>query len=167
MMNRKKKTALSESDRRFLAEAAELSFRGMRRGKGGPFGAVVVLGGEVIGKGWNKVLASRDPTAHAEVTALRAACRAAGSFHLEGSVLYTSCEPCPMCLGAAYWARVARIVYANTRSDAEAIGFSDAFIYEELARPVGRRRLPLVRHADLRAREAFAEWLAKADKTPY
>lgn len=162
-----KKAADRSADKRFLAEAAELSFRGMRRGRGGPFGALVVLDGKVVGKGWNKVLASGDPTAHAEVTAIRAACRALGAFHLEGAVLYTSCEPCPMCLGAAYWARIARIVFANTRSDAEAIGFSDAFIYKELARPASRRRLPLVRLADARAREAFAEWLAKPDKTLY
>jgi len=157
----------SAEDRRFLAEASELSLRGMRRGKGGPFGALVVKDGRVIGRGCNEVTGSLDPTAHAEVNAIRAACRKLEAFSLEGCVLYTSCEPCPMCLGAAYWARIGRVVYANTRRDAEAIGFSDAFIYAELERPPSRRKLALVRIPDAAAAAAFREWREKRDKTPY
>ena len=155
------------ADARWLAEAAALAAAGMRAGRGGPFGAVVVREGEVLGRGCNRVLESGDPTAHAEVTAIRDACSAAGGFSLEGCTLYTSCEPCPMCLGAAYWARVDRIVYANTRRDAAAIGFSDDFIYRELARPMSRRKLPIRRLASPEARDAFREWRDKADKTPY
>ena len=113
------------------------------------------------------MLETRDPTAHAEVTAIREACRAADAFHLAGCVLYTSCEPCPMCLGAAYWARVDRIVYANTRRDAAAIGFSDEFIYRELALPKAARKLPIRRLASPEARDAFREWRDKPDKTRY
>jgi guanine deaminase len=160
-------SSASAEDRRFLAEASELSLRGMRRGKGGPFGALVVKDGHVIGRGCNEVTSSLDPTAHAEVNAIRAACRKLKDFSLEGCVLYTSCEPCPMCLGAAYWARVGRVVYANTRRDAEAIGFSDAFIYAELERPPARRKLALVRIPDAAAEAAFREWREKRDKTPY
>jgi tRNA(Arg) A34 adenosine deaminase TadA len=156
-----------DADRRFMAEAIGLSLKGMRGGKGGPFGALVVRKGEVIGRGHNRVLASADPTAHAEITAIRAACRRLGTFHLEGCVLYTTCEPCPMCLAAAYWARVDRVVYANTRRDAAAIGFSDAFIYEELERAVARRSMPMTRIMGSEARSAFDEWLSKADRTPY
>lgn len=166
-MTPRRRKGIAGEDRRFLAEAAELSLRGMRRGKGGPFGAVVVKDGKVIGRGCNEVTGSRDPTAHAEVNAIRAACRKLRAFSLEGCVLYTSCEPCPMCLGAAYWARLRRVVYANTRRDAEAIGFSDAFIYAELDRPLSRRRLRLERIADAAAAAAFREWRDKADKTPY
>jgi tRNA(Arg) A34 adenosine deaminase TadA len=155
------------ADARWLAEAAALAVAGMRAGRGGPFGAVVVREGEVLGRGCNRVLESGDPTAHAEVTAIREACRALGGFSLAGCTLYTSCEPCPMCLGAAYWARVDRIVYANTRRDAAAIGFSDDFIYRELARPLARRKLPIRRLASPEARDAFREWRDKADKTPY
>jgi tRNA(Arg) A34 adenosine deaminase TadA len=156
-----------DADRRFMAEAIRLSHKGMRGGSGGPFGALVVRRGEVIGRGHNRVLESADPTAHAEITAIRAASRRLGAFHLEGCVLYTTCEPCPMCLAAAYWARIDRIVYANTRRDAAAIGFSDAFIYEELGRAVARRSLPMKRIMGAEARAAFDEWLSKDDRTPY
>lgn len=154
-------------DARWLAEAARLSLEGMRAGRGGPFGAVVVRSGEVVGRGCNRVLESGDPTAHAEVVAIREACRTLGGFHLRDCVLYTTCEPCPMCLGAAYWARVDRIVFANTRRDAAAIGFSDDFIYRELARPRADRKLPIRRVASPEAKEAFREWRDKTDKTPY
>ena len=107
---------------------------------GGPFGAVIVRGGKVLAEGWNEVTSSNDPTAHAEVTAIRRACQAVGDFSLEGATLYTSCEPCPMCLASAYWARISRIVYSNTRDDAAAIGFDDAFIYDEMPKdPTGSR----------------------------
>ena len=107
----------------------------MKRGEGGPFGAVIARGGAVLAEGWNQVTSTDDPTAHAEVVAIRRACTAVQSFSLAGATLYASCEPCPMCLAAARWARVARIVYANTRADAAAIGFNDAFIYDEIAKP--------------------------------
>lgn len=139
----------------------------MRAGKGGPFGALIVREGRLIAGGCNQVLSSGDPTAHAEITAIRAACRALGAFLLVGCDLYTTCEPCPMCLGAAYWARVDRIVYANSRRDAAAIGFSDALIYSELAKPRSGRRLPMIRIMRKEALGAFREWAGKPDKTPY
>lgn len=159
-----------------MAEAARLSREGMRAGRGGPFGAVVAQGGKILAGGCNEVLATNDPTAHAEVVAIRAACRALGSFDLSGCELYTSCEPCPMCLAAAYWARIDRIVFANTRRDAAAIGFGDAFIYRELAKPAagqprpgkaGARKLPMLRLRNAEAAAAFAEWARKRDRIHY
>lgn len=148
-----------------MIEAAKLSLQGMRRGDGGPFGALIARGGKIVGRGNNKVIKSKDPTAHAEVVAIRAAARALGSFDLSGCDLYTSCEPCPMCLAAAYWAGVNRIFYANTRADAHAIGFGDAFIYDVLE---GRRkRLPMRRVAVPEAAAAFAAWTRKKDRTHY
>ncbi|MFZ4532508.1 MAG: nucleoside deaminase, partial [Alsobacter sp.] len=120
----------ADDDLRHLARAAELSRARMEAGLGGPFGAVIVRDGGVLAEGWNEVTSSNDPTAHAEVTAIRRACAAVGDFSLAGATLYTSCEPCPMCLASAYWARITRIVYANTRDEAAAIGFDDAFIYD-------------------------------------
>lgn len=163
----KKSSMTTDMDRKWLEEAGELSLRGMRDGDGGPFGALLVLDGKVIGRGWNRVIRSGDPTAHAEVVAIRAACKAAKSFHLEGATLYTSCEPCPMCLGAAYWAKVARIVFANTRRDAARIGFSDDFIYRELARPLTGRKIPIQRLPSAAAKAAFDEWRVKDGRIPY
>ncbi|HKK79173.1 MAG TPA: nucleoside deaminase, partial [Phaeodactylibacter sp.] len=122
------------TDRDFMEQAIRLAREGMEAGMGGPFGAVVVWKGQVIGQGQNRVLADGDPTAHAEMVAIRAACEHLGHFQLEGCTLYTSCEPCPMCLGAIYWARPDRLVYACDRRDASAVGFDDSFIYEELAK---------------------------------
>jgi tRNA(Arg) A34 adenosine deaminase TadA len=139
----------------------------MRAGFGGPFGAVIVREGTVLAEGWNEVISTNDPTAHAEVTAIRRACQAVGSFHLTGATLYTSCEPCPMCLSSAYWAHVARIVYANTREEAAAIGFDDAFIYDEIPKPPAHRTIPALHAPSDAARAAFAEWLSKADKVAY
>jgi guanine deaminase len=139
----------------------------MRTGRGGPFGAVVARDGEIVGRGGNQVLSDSDPTAHAEIVAIRDACRSLGVFQLDGCVLYTSCEPCPMCLGAAYWARIERIVYANTRRDAAAVGFGDAFIYREIALPPGKRRLPMTRFMGEEALRAFGEWDRKEGKQPY
>jgi tRNA(Arg) A34 adenosine deaminase TadA len=150
-----------------MAEAVALSLAGMRSGRGGPFGAVVARDGTVIGKGNNGVIAACDPTAHAEVAAIRAACLALGRFELDGCVLYTSCEPCPMCLAAAYWARIDRIVYANTRKDAARIGFGDDFIYREISLPPSGRSLPMRRLSARKASEAFREWERKADKVHY
>jgi len=125
----------SSSDRRFLLRAIALAARHSRDGRHGPFGAVVVRGGTVIGEGWNRVVAGRDPTAHAEVTALRAACRRLRTHVLSGCTIYCSCEPCPMCLAAIYWARIGRVVFACGRADAARAGFDDALLYREIRRP--------------------------------
>jgi len=157
----------AELDTPLLREAIRLSRTRMREGRGGPFGAVVARDGVIVARGWNAVTSSLDPTAHAEVVAIRRACRKLGSFSLAGCVLYASCEPCPMCLAAAYWARVDRLVYAATREDAAVAGFDDAFIYDEVPLVPEARSL----HTDhlLRAEAAavFEEWLAKPDRVPY
>jgi len=155
------------ADDRFLARAIELAARGSEAGDGGPFGAVVVRNGEVIGEAWNRVVAERDPTAHAEVKAIRAACAALGNFHLNGCVLYASSEPCPMCMAAAYWARIDRIVFANSRAEAAAIGFCDDEIYCELGRDRTDRRLPLEHRPVPGAAEPLRRWAARPDRTPY
>jgi tRNA(Arg) A34 adenosine deaminase TadA len=134
---------------------------------GGPFGAVVVKDGRIIGEGRNNVVPGRDPTLHAEVVAIRAACAALGTHDLTGAVIYTSCEPCPMCLAAIWWARIGEIVFANDRQDAAAIGFDDAAIYEEVARPLETRALPIRRLLASEAIEAFRLWEAKPDKVAY
>jgi tRNA(Arg) A34 adenosine deaminase TadA len=157
----------ARTPRELMAEAIALSSRGLKGGRGGPFGAVVARDGKVIGRGQNRVLADSDPTAHAEVVALRDACRRLGRFHLDGCVLYTSCEPCPMCLAAAYWARVDAIVFANARADAAAIGFGDAFLYDEIMRPPRRRELPMTRLMAKEAKAAFRAWAAWDRKTHY
>ncbi len=151
----------------FMRRAIELSRIKMRAGEGGPFGAVVVHDGRIVGEGWNRVLATRDPTAHAEVVALRDACARLATYRLDGAEIYATSEPCPMCLGAILWARVARLYYANTRVDAAAIGFDDALFYEEIARPPDRRSLPSERLLADEARLVFAEWDAKPDKVRY
>ena len=150
----------------FMARAIALSFEGLAAG-GGPFGAVLARDGWIIGEGRNNVVPGRDPTLHAEVVAIRDACARAGTHDLAGATLYTSCEPCPMCLGAAWWARCAAVVYGNSRTEAAAIGFDDAAIYEEMARPLGTRRLPMRRLMAAEAWAAFAQWENKADRTPY
>ncbi len=151
----------------FMRLAIEQAHRGMVNSEGGPFGAVVVKDGHVIATGNNRVTSTNDPTAHAEIVAIREACCRLGSFQLEGCVLYTSCEPCPMCLGAIYWARPARVFFGCTRHDAAAIDFDDDFIYREIATPLHERRIemtPLLREEAL---AVFAAWREKADKTPY
>lgn len=154
-------------DARYLREAIALARRGVREGAGGPFGALVVRDGAVLGRGWNRVTSTHDPTAHAEIVALREACRAAGSHALPGATVYASCEPCPMCLAALWWGRVARVVFAATREDAAAAGFDDAAIYEELARPLGERRLPLTPLLREEGLPLFDEWLASPHRVPY
>lgn len=149
-----------------MRRAIALSCQGAAEG-GGPFGAVVARGGVILGEGRNDVVPGRDPTAHAEVVAIRAACAALGTHELTGAVIYASCEPCPMCLGAIWWARIAEVVHGNDRADAAAIGFDDAAIYEEVCRPVAERRLPLRRLLAEEAIAAFRLWEAKADKVPY
>ena len=151
----------------FLALAVEEALRGVAEGAGGPFGAVVVKDGEVIATGRNEVTSTNDPTAHAEVVAIRAACRALGSFQLTDCDLYASCEPCPMCLGAIYWARPRAVFYAATRSDAAAAGFDDAFLYDDLPRPPSARRFPGLHVPPPSTSPPFAAGRAKSDRRAY
>lgn len=144
-----------------------LSLENVASGKGGPFAAVIIRNNELIAEGCNEVLGSGDPTAHAEVTAIRKACKALNSFQLDDCILISSCEPCPMCLGAIYWARPSKVYYLNTREDAAAIGFDDQFIYDEISMAGNSRKIPFLQHAYPPAQEAFAAWAQKADKTPY
>lgn len=154
-------------DETFLRAAIDLSRRRMEAGFGGPFGAIVVRDGRVIAEGFNQVTSANDPTGHAEVSAIRAACTALKTFSLAGCTLYTSCEPCPMCLGAIYWARLDRVVYANTRDDAAAIGFDDDHIYREFTKPIAARAIPFKHLPSEEGRAVFAAWQAKPDKVPY
>lgn len=147
--------------------AIELSRNGMEQGKGGPFGCVIVKDGKVIGKGYNSVLVTKDPTAHAEMVAIRDACKNLGHFQLDGCELYTSCEPCPMCLGAIYWARPSKVFYANSKTDAAEIGFDDDFIYQELELPKQERKIPFEQLSQIEAKEVFYEWLEKENKNLY
>ncbi|MCF6186302.1 MAG: nucleoside deaminase [Desulfobulbaceae bacterium] len=142
----------------FMAEAVKLSEHGMFRGDGGPFGAVIVREGKIIGKGWNRVLATNDPTAHAEITAIRDACRATSSYRLEGCTIYVNCEPCPMCLAAIYWAGIEQILFAATREDAERIGFIDAELYREICRPDQQRSIKTAREDKKAALKIMQQW---------
>lgn len=153
-----------ENDHRHMARAVALSHERMASGEGGPFGAVVAIGADVIAEGWNQVTSTNDPTAHAEVVAIRRACAALDRFDLRGATLYTSCEPCPMCLASALWARIDRIVYANTRHDAAAIGFDDAPFYEEVARAPRCEAVVMDHQPSPAARAAFQAWADKPDK---
>jgi tRNA(Arg) A34 adenosine deaminase TadA len=158
---------MNADDDRFLARAVELALKGSESGEGGPFGAVVVCERKVVGEGWNRVVASRDPTAHAEIMAIRAACAAVDRFHLPGSTLYASSEPCPMCLAAAYWARIGRIVFANSRAEAAAIGFCDDELYSELSRPFPARSIVMEHHPLADALLPLQRWAGNPDRTPY
>ncbi|HEY9744524.1 MAG TPA: nucleoside deaminase [Coleofasciculaceae cyanobacterium] len=158
---------MASSTNRFMQEAIALSLKSVRSGKGGPFGAVVVKDGEIIASGHNQVTSTNDPTAHAEVVAIREACKVLRSFQLTGCELYTSCEPCPMCMGAIYWARPDRVYYANTKADAAKIGFDDQFIYDELDLLISKRQLPITQIMRDEALIAFQEWTDKADKVEY
>ncbi|MBQ3805012.1 MAG: nucleoside deaminase [Prevotella sp.] len=149
-----------------MQRAIDLSIRNVADG-GGPFGAVIVKDGEVVAEGVNRVTASCDPTAHAEVSAIREACRRQGTFKLDGCEIYTSCEPCPMCLSAIYWAGISHIYYANTKHDADKIGFGDNFIYDEIARPNNERAIPTSQMMREEAQEAFRAWEEKEDKVEY
>jgi tRNA(Arg) A34 adenosine deaminase TadA len=151
----------------FMRRAIELSAQRMREGAGGPFGAVIVKDGKIVAEGWNRVTSSNDPTAHAEVTAIRDACKALGTFSLAGCEIFTSCEPCPMCLSAIYWARLDRIYFANSRQDAAAIGFDDEFLYREVSKRVEDRSIPTIKIEMPEARAVFAEWQSKTDKVRY
>jgi tRNA(Arg) A34 adenosine deaminase TadA len=150
-----------------MRAAIRLSIAKMRAGCGGPFGAVIVKGGRIVGRGWNQVTSTNDPTAHAEVVAIRDACKRLKSFQLDGCDLYTSCEPCPMCLSAIYWSRLRKVYYGNTRKDAAKIAFDDDFIYEQVALPIQKRTLVMKEFLRDEALAAFKEWAAKTDKVPY
>lgn len=151
----------------FMLEAISLSAHGMINNEGGPFGCVIVKNNMIIGRGHNKVISTNDPTAHAEIVAIRDACQQLGAFQLDGCQLYTSCEPCPMCLGAIYWARPEKVFYACSRSDAAQIGFDDHFIYEEIMSDQQQRKLPMKQLLRSEALKVFSSWSAKSDKTFY
>ena len=151
----------------FMRRAIELSIATVRSGKGGPFAALVVKDGRIVGVGTNLVTSTFDPTAHAEVVAIREACRALSQFQLSGCEIYTSCEPCPMCLGAIYWARPAKVYFGNTHADAARIGFDDSFIYQQLKVKAQERAIPMVQLMREEALGAFEEWERKADRIPY
>lgn len=150
-----------------MQEAIRLAFQGMRQREGGPFGAVVVKDGQIIGRGNNQVMLTNDPTAHAEVIAIRDACRNLGHFQLDDCILYATCEPCPMCLGAIYWARPRQVFYACTQADAAAIGFDDQFIYHEIDKLPSDRQIPAIQVMRAEALAAFEEWQGMEDKFVY
>lgn len=150
-----------------MREAIRLSIQKMRQGKGGPFGAIVVCGNKIVGRGWNEVTSSNDPTAHAEIVAIREACRRLKTFRLDDCDLYASCEPCPMCLSAIYWARIRTVFYGNTRKDAAKIDFDDDKIYHEIALPIRKRKLVMKQLLHNEALAAFREWKKKPDTIQY
>jgi len=158
---------MENTHKEFMREAIKLSQQGMDNNDGGPFGAIVVKDGKIIGRGNNRVTSSNDPTAHAEVVAIREACKKLDDFQLENCIIYTSCEPCPMCLGAIYWARPAKMFYACSREDAAAIEFDDDFIYKEIALPVSERKIPTEQLLQAEGQQVFNAWAAKEDKIEY
>ena len=154
-------------EERFMQRAIDLALERMRANKGGPFGAVIVRNGEIVAEGWNEVTSTNDPTAHAEVVAIRLACAKLATFNLSDCEIYASCEPCPMCLGAIYWARFRALYFANTRDEAAAIGFDDEFIYREIPLPPAERSVPGITLRTPTSDVPFAEWAAKPDKIRY
>lgn len=152
---------------KLMKEAIAISQEKMLAGEGGPFGAIIEKDGKIIARGWNKVTSSHDPTAHAEVVAIREACKELNSFSLEGCTIYTSCEPCPMCLASIYWARLDNIYYANTRQDAAKINFDDEFLYQEISMPIEKRKIPMKQLLRNEAWKVFEQWDKKEDKIPY
>jgi guanine deaminase len=158
---------MTEREQQFMQTAIDLARQGMNNGIGGPFGCVIVKGNEVVGKGCNCVASHNDPTAHAEVVAIRDACKNLQTFQLTGCEVYTSCEPCPMCMGAIYWARPDKVYYAGTRHDAAKAGFDDSMIYEELVAPVTSRKIVMINLEQHKAVKVFEEWLKKPDKIEY
>ena len=158
--------SFTKDDERLMQMAIDLSIENVANG-GGPFGAVIVRNGEVVATGTNRVTASCDPTAHAEVSAIRSACAKLGTFKLEGCVIYSSCEPCPMCLSAIYWAGLDRIYYGNTKADAKAIDFDDSFIYDQIALDYTERAIPCLNFMRDKALEGFRAWTEKEDKILY
>jgi guanine deaminase len=154
-------------DSPFMARAIQLSIENVHSGRGGPFGALVVKDGNIIAEGANQVTSINDPTAHAEILAIRAACAKLGVFELHGCEIYTSCEPCPMCLGAIYWARLSRVYFANTAVDAASVGFDDSLIYREIPLPLAQRAIPMIQIMREQALAAFHAWQEKPNKIVY
>ena len=154
-------------EEKFMQEAIDLSQNGIQQNEGGPFGCVIVKDDVIVGRGNNKVTSTNDPTAHAEVVAIRDACKNLSSFQLDGCEVYTSCEPCPMCLGAIYWARPKAIYFANNRQDAANIGFDDSMIYDEMSAQINERKIPIITIGRDKAMVVFNEWKNKKDKTSY
>ena len=154
-------------DNPFMARAIQLSLENVRTGRGGPFGAVIVKEAVIIAEGTNQVTLTNDPTAHAEILAIRGACKSHGVFDLQGCEIYTSCEPCPMCLGAIYWARLARVYFANTAADASKAGFDDSAIYREIVKAHAQRQIPMIEMMRKEALAAFREWEDKPNKIAY
>ena len=154
-------------DNPFMARAIQLSIENVHSGRGGPFGAVIVKDGNIIAEGANQVTSTKDPTAHAEILAIRGACAKLGVFELPGCEIYTSCEPCPMCLGAIYWARLSRVYFANAAADAASIGFDDSLIYREIALPLAQRAIPMSQMMREQALAAFRAWQEKPNKIVY
>ena len=158
---------MTEADGKFMRAAIRLASKGMKLNAGGPFGAVVVKDGEIIAEGYNRVTSDNDPTAHAEVIAIRKACKKLGTFQLDDCVIYTSCEPCPMCLGAIYWARPKKVFYACTREDAALANFDDQFIYDELKVDISERKVDFENISREEGLQLFSQWEVKNDKTEY
>jgi tRNA(Arg) A34 adenosine deaminase TadA len=154
-------------EEKFMHEAIALSQKGVLLNHGGPFGCIIVKGDEIVGRGNNQVTSTNDPTAHAEVVAIRDACKNLNSFQLDECEVYSSCEPCPMCLGAIYWARPKKIYYANNRQDAARIGFDDSMIYDEMSAKIDERKIPIISLGRDEALKVFEEWMRKEDKTAY
>lgn len=154
-------------DKEYMLAACQEAQEGMMHNHGGPFGAIIVMDGKIIGKGHNRVTSNNDPTAHAEVMAIRDACQHVKNFHLNEAVLYTSCEPCPMCMAAIYWANIKKVYFASNRNDAEKIGFDDKFIYDQLQLPLENRSIEMLHLQVPLADEIFSEWVEKSDKTEY
>ncbi len=158
---------ITEQDKQFIKYAIDLSQKGMDNNAGGPFGAVIVKNGKIISQGYNQVTSKNDPTAHAEVVAIREACEKLNSYQLDGCTIYTSCEPCPMCLGAIYWARPKAVYYACTKEDAAEIGFDDDFIYDEIQTEIGQRSIKFINLNREQGREVFKKWETKEGRTDY
>lgn len=158
---------ISKKDREFIERAIKLSEKGMDNNAGGPFGAVIVKDDKIIAEGYNQVTSSNDPTAHAEIVAIREACKNLNSFQLDGCIIYTSCEPCPMCLGAIYWARPSAVYYACTKEDAAEVGFDDDFIYKEIDAGMENRSIKFINLNREEGKEIFKKWAAKEERTDY
>ena len=158
---------INKKDREFIERAIKLSEKGMNNNAGGPFGAVIVKDDKIIAEGYNQVTSSNDPTAHAEIVAIREACKNLNSFQLDGCIIYTSCEPCPMCLGAIYWARPSAVYYACTKEDAAEVGFDDDFIYKEIDAGMENRSIKFINLNREEGKEIFKKWAAKEERTDY
>lgn len=158
---------MTERDKYFMRRAIKLAEKGMDKNAGGPFGAVIVKDNKIIAEGFNRVTSTNDPTAHAEMVAIRKACKKLGSFQLDDCIIYTSCEPCPMCFGAIYWARPAKVFYACDKKDAAKIDFDDQFIYDELDKNNKKKQIKFIRILEKEALKVFEKWADKIDKTKY